>query len=397
MVSSVYIAKNVYGGDGLGRLGDSRVIFVPGAWAGELVKAELTEEKKNFVRGSLVEVVDPSPDRIEPSSPVMPGMVYANLSYAAEVKAKQNQLSEFFERGRLPFNLVPSEITCGPVENYRNKVVYHFEKKAGNVKIGYQKESSHEIVDIESDTLARKEINAALPSIRKTLTTLLTTGPKNIQQDIERKSTLTVRWSKKSGVKWYLGKPEDVATMKETALNLDFEVPFGGFYQINPDVAEALFKDIVREFETSQADKIIDLYCGVGVIGLIVAKKTNASLLGVESGRRAIEFAKRNAESLKIKNSRFIANDVGRVLSSIKADENTVVVVDPPRGGLEKRVAIHLSRSNAAKIFYVSCDPATLMRDLRILSVSYEVESVRWFNMFPRTARFETFVVLKRK
>lgn len=397
MVSSVYIAKNVYGGDGLGRLGDSRVIFVPGAWAGELVKAEIIEEKRNFVRGALVEVTDASPDRIKPLSPVMPGMTYAELSYEAEVKAKQSQLADFFERNRLPFKLVPSQITCGPVENYRNKVVYHFSEKTGKVQIGYQKESSHEIVDVPYDTLARKEINEALPSIRKTLTTLLTTGPLKVRRDIERKSTLSIRWSRKSGVKWFLGRPEEISIVKETALDLDFEVPFGSFYQINPDVAETLFKTIVEEFISSRANKIVDLYCGVGVIGLIIAKKTGASLMGVESGRRAIEYAKRNAANLGVSDTQFISNDVGRVLNRISSDGSAVIVVDPPRGGLEKRVAQHLSRSQAAKIFYVSCDPATLVRDLRILSSGYEVEGVRWFNMFPRTARFETFAVLKRK
>ena len=102
MTSTVYIAKNVYGGDGLGRLGDGRVVFVPGAWAGEQVKAEIVEEKRHFVKARLVEVVEQSPDRVECAAErVVPGMVYANLSYDGELKAKEGQLREFLERARI--------------------------------------------------------------------------------------------------------------------------------------------------------------------------------------------------------------------------------------------------------------------------------------------------------
>ena len=107
MTSTVYIAKNVYGGDGLGRLGDGRVVFVPGAWEGEQVKAEIFEEKPRFVRARLVEVVEPSPERVDVGATV-PGMVYAGLSAAGEKAAKDRQLAEFFERARIP---VPSTAT----------------------------------------------------------------------------------------------------------------------------------------------------------------------------------------------------------------------------------------------------------------------------------------------
>ena len=140
MVSTVYIAKNVYGGDGLGRLGDGRVVFVPGAWAGEQVKAEIVEEKRQFVRARLVEIVERSPERQEPVGPVLPGMVYAALSPAGEQAAKEQQLREFFDRARLPFPLAatPPQTSKRPNPqtqdlpnsfHYRNKVVYHFERQ----------------------------------------------------------------------------------------------------------------------------------------------------------------------------------------------------------------------------------------------------------------------------
>lgn len=202
MTSTVYIAKNVYGGDGLGRLGDGRVVFVPSAWAGEQVRAEIVEEKKNFVKARLVEVVEASADRVQPKYDI-PGMVYEGLSYEAELKAKTEQLREFFERARIKVGnfLSMTPASDGNDLNYRNKVVYHFANQSGKWVIGYRKEPSHEIVDVTEDPLARPEINAKLGEIRRSIMMLLTTGPVQIRRETERKGNVTIRWTAKTGVK----------------------------------------------------------------------------------------------------------------------------------------------------------------------------------------------------
>jgi len=449
MISTVYIAKNVYGGDGLGRLGDGRVVFVPGAWAGEQVRAEIVEEKKHFVKARLVEVVEASPERESdgrartPGGP-LPGMVYEGLSYKGECQAKELQLREFFGRARIKvgeFKAGESSLSrdrnvasplfsrdknvASPLGmlNYRNKVVYHFARSGApkgdaTFLIGYRAEPSHEIVDITSDPLARPEINAELPAIRRSVLQLLTTGPDAVRRDTERKENVTIRWTKKTGVKWWIGDAPKDLVLKETTCGLDFEVSADGFYQVNPAVGEALVNAVVDEYVrgADAAPKILDLYCGVGVFGLCCLKRApaGAQLIGIESGRQAIDCAKRNAENIfhlssspsqspsspppplpSTSSYRFFAERVGQNLRRIPVSPRTTVIVDPPRGGLEPGVAKWLANSRAARIFYVSCDPATLMRDLREITRKYEVESVRWFNMFPRTARFETLVVLK--
>lgn len=407
MISTVYIAKNVYGGDGLGRLGDGRVVFVPGAWAGEQVRAEIVEEKKHFVKARLVEVVEKSPDRMDdPTTGIrdqgsrirVPGMVYADLSYKGECEAKEQQLREFFERARLviPQTTQPlNRLTAQPL-NYRNKVVYHFAKQKGKWAIGYRTEPSHEIVDVESDPLARPEINAKLGEIRKAVLTLLTTGPEAVRRDTERKGNVTVRWTAKTGVKWWVGDAPKGLVLKETTCGRDFEVPADGFYQVNPEVGEELVKTVVAEYEKGAKDapEIVDLYCGVGVFGLCC---NPPKLTGIESGRQAIDFAKRNAAAQKFANAKFWAERVGQNLRRISVNGHTTVIVDPPRDGMESNVPKWLAESKAPRIFYVSCDPATLVRDLKTICRGYDIESVRWFNMFPRTARFETLVVLKKK
>ena len=426
MTSTVYIAKNVYGGDGLGRLGDGRVVFVPGAWAGEQVRAEIVEEKRHFVKARLVEVVEASPERLVSSDASnasgaslasIPGMVYSNLSYKGECEAKESQLREFFERARL---VIPEirQSDNQTILNYRNKVVYHFAKQRGKWAIGYRTEPSHEIVDVESDPLAVKEINAKLPEIRKSVLALLTIGPEAVRRDIERKGNVTIRWTAKTGVKWWVGEAPKDLVLKETTCGRDFEVPADGFYQVNPQVGEELVKAVVAEYKKGAdvAPEVLDLYCGVGVFGLCCQPP---KLTGIESGRQAIDFAKRNAgpsasasqrprttptsqtpqtsQTSQTSTCRFFAEQVGRNLKRISVNARTTVIVDPPRDGMEPNVPKWLADSKAPRILSVSCDPATLMRDLKTICRSYEIESVRWFNMFPRTARFETLVVLRKK
>jgi len=415
MTSTVYIAKNVYGGDGLGRLGDGRVVFVPGAWAGEQVKAEIIEEKRHFVKARLIEVVEASPDRLRSEvevesgmgSTFVPGMVYAGLSYEGELKAKEGQLRDFFDRARIPCSaLQPFTSSTFQQFNYRNKVVYHFVKQGGKWVIGYRQEPSHEIVDIESDPLARPEINAAIPEVRRTVTSLLTNGPLAVRQATAAKENVTIRWSKRTGVKWWIGKAPDDVVIKEETCGKVFEVPAGSFYQMNPEIGEALVKSVTDAVVANPTPKILDLYCGVGVFGLCALSRLlnlstsqplNVSLVGIESGRQAIDFAKRNAAAQKLGNTKFFAEEVGRNRKRIPIGANTTVIVDPPRDGLEPGVAEWLAASKAPRIIYVSCDPATLMRDLRVITRAYDVTKVEWFNMFPRTARFETMVVLDRK
>ena len=397
MTSTVYIAKNVYGGDGLGRLGDGRVVFVPGAWAGENVRAEIVEERRNYVKARLVEVVEPSPERIDGGSvSEVPGCVYANLSCRGEYAAKEGQLVEFLERARLDFGTVQSPAADQEhMLNYRNKVVYHFARRGNGWAIGYRREPSHDIVDVENDPLAVAEINAKLPEIRKSVLALLTTGPAAVRREVERKGDVTIRWSEKTGVKWWVGEAPEGVVMRETTCGRTFDVPAGGFYQVNPTVGESLVRSVVAEYGKAKEEipRLIDLYCGVGVFGLCCAPK---KLLGIESGKKAVEFARRNAQSFGLDGT-FVAGRVVDRLGKVKCAGDFAVVVDPPRGGMEPGMARRLAQFGASKIYCVSCDPATMTRDLKELCRSYRIESVRWFNMFPRTARFETLVVLERK
>lgn len=397
MTSSVRIVKNVYGGDGLGRLADGRVVFVPGAWAGEQVKAEIVDERRHFVKARLVDVLDSSPERLSPPEASVPGMVYAGLSFVGECAAKEAQLREFLDRARIAvedFAGLDAK-TVSPL-HYRNKVVYHLARQEGKWAIGYRSEPGHEVVDVAEDPLARPEVNAILPTVRRAVATLLTTGPESVRRATAQKGRVTVRWTERSGAHWWVGDPPDGLVLSERTCGLVFDVPADGFYQVNPEVGEQLAQTVAAAYRdgAETAPEVLDLYCGVGVLGLCCRPPL---LTGMESGRQAVAFARRNAEAQKAAKAEFIEGRVGRSLGRLLVSSATTVVVDPPRGGLEPGVAAWLADGPAPRVVYASCDPATLVRDLRTLTRSYSVASVRWLNMFPRTARFETVVSLRRR
>ncbi len=406
MTVEVAISKCVYGGDGLGRLGDGRVVFVPGAYPGERVRAEIVEQKKRYVKARLVEVTEATPDRLSSPLASVPGMVYADVEYAAELRFKQDQLENFL--WKVEPSVLPLEVVRAPKElNYRNKVVYHTERRAGKWLIGYRREPSHEVVDVAEDPLACPEINRALPEIRAGVLALLTHGARAVRESAKAADNVTIRHTPIDGVKWWLGEPPLGLELTERTANCKFRVPGDGFYQVNPEVGDLLVKAVERAYLAGSAESahLLDLYCGVGVFGLTCARAWREQgsvanfeprLVGVESGRNAIACAKRNAADLGVKGN-FFCERVGGSLGRIKAGAHHTVILDPPRGGLEHNVPSWLAKTGAPRVFYVSCDPATLTRDLSALAKAYRIEKVTLFDMFPRTARFETLVELRTR
>lgn len=404
MTVTLKIEKNVYGGDGLGRLGDGRVCFVPDAFAGETVRVELTEQKRNFVRARCVEVTEASPDRIDApdATPAVPGMVYAKVNYAAELRFKEEQLGNFLERVGQSYRHI--EVVAGRSLNYRNKVTYHVQQANGRWLMGYRREQSHDVVDIGSDPLACKEINNALPTVRAGVLSLLTQGASAMRRRARAEDKVTVRWTLDDGVRWWLGDPPPGLEFIERTGGLRFNVAADGFYQVNPEMGERLANAVIDAYRdgVENSPDVIDLYCGVGVFGLCCVNgarglglRGQPRLVGVESGRSAVASAKANAKAAGIA-ANFFCERVGGSLPRIRIGERSTVIVDPPRGGMERNVPAFLANSRARRIFYVSCDPATLTRDLEALVKTYRIRRVRLFDLFPRTARFETLVELEK-
>jgi len=400
---SCTIESLAYGGDGLARV-DGRVVFIGETIPGETVRCRVTAVKKNYARAELLKVEVPSPDRIEPccrvSDPAdgtvrrVPGCVYDHLGYPAELAAKQHQLQGFLRRlkdAQEP-HVLPALAAPHPL-HYRNKIVLHSQRGRVGTALGYRLEPSHRVLDIPACPLACEAINRALGELRAS------PAFRALPPDVD----VTLRWTPHDGALWWTSPPSrtqagpDLLTENSPAGPL--AVPRDGFYQVNPSVADELVRTAAAWFaDDAGASDLLDLYCGVGVFGFACMRAGGTRLTGIEAGRAAIAAARQNARALGIP-ATFLCNALGQsaleVRKHLAEPARATIIVDPPRDGLDPDITRALVAAAAKRIFYVSCDPATLTRDLAVLtSGGYRLTRARLFDLFPRTAHFETLAEL---
>ena len=400
------ITKVVYRGDGLARL-DGLVFFVPGVVTGERVRAEVVRMRKNYVEARLLEVLEAAPERVAPdcrleSGAPVPGCVYDHLSYQAEVAVKREQLLDMVRRLPGCAEVSDEPPFASPLaRHYRNKIVLHAQRPrpdedgAQDVapRLGYFGSDNRSVVDVPQCPLARGPINEALARFRDS----------EAFRDMRHGESITFRWSSADGVKSWIGDAPPGLELSEHSPAGALRVPSDGFYQVNPEVGYALVRQVREWFAAATASgvsDVLDLYSGVGCFGLACAYDGKVrNLMGIESGRRAVAAAEANAAALGVKGTfhcMAVEKAAQRRFGGIDGSQ-AYVVVDPPRDGLEAKVAKALVTLAAPLLCYVSCDPATLCRDLNILLAGgYRVNRLRLFDMFPRTAHFESVVELAR-
>lgn len=374
---AVDVVDVAYGGDGVARTPDG-VLFVPGAFAGERVEVTVTDRRRRFARGRLEAVLKPSPARLAAEGPVVPGMVYARLDYAAEVALKDAQLRTLLQRiGRfaeLPPMLPPvaSPIALG----YRNKLTVRSDGR----RLGYVGEDNRTVVDVPFCPLSAAPINEALAAFREKARPLA--GSRTV-----------FRWTPQDGVVSfpYGSDPKRLPVLHERLGGLDFDVAADAFFQVNPACAELLLADVRARLRP--CSRVLDLYCGVGLFGCIAAQAGAETVFGLETQASAVRTARANARRLGVRGDYRCAP-----ADTLPADMAAAPcwIVDPPRDGLSEAMRSLMLRHCPEQIVYVSCGPDTLARDLKSLAKGYRVESIRLFDFFPRTAHFETLCVLSR-
>ncbi|MBQ7188750.1 MAG: class I SAM-dependent RNA methyltransferase [Kiritimatiellae bacterium] len=423
------VEKLVYGGDGLLRV-DGYVVFVPRCATGETVEARVVQVKKNFAKAELIRVVgEPSADRVadDPTSET-PGCVYAHLSEEAELREKEEQLRQFLRHlsvpkvgkddKRLPhppYPILPSVAAPSGV-NYRNKITLRADVVDGETKpiLGYMEEGTHTVVDMPTCPLACPAINDALAEFRKTEAFAQLRKGEQVAFRATAEDGVTIL--KYAPVKGYRkpGRPliwdeetkqfvkmDELPWLWESIGESGFLVPADGFFQVNPAMGWKLVQTVTDWFgeDAERYPEILDLYCGVGVFGIACMRCGGERLYGVEESLSSVEAARENAKHW-CGNSHFTCVSLGgarRLRSNWLHDPSrTTVIVDPPRGGLSANTVESLVAARPPRIFYVSCDPATLARDLQLfIDGGYRIRRTQLFNLFPRTARFETVVELR--
>ncbi len=370
-----------YGGAGVARTPEG-VVFVPGAFTGEVVEAELTLRKKRFAQAKLLHVLQPSPDRLAPEEPPVPGMVYASLDYNAEVRLKQRQLETLLTRigkfRELPFLLPP---TPSPQAlHYRNKLVLHFD----GTKLGYIGDDNRTVLDTPACPLSQSPINDALTAVRQ---------DRELLRRLPPGSRVGFRFTPQDGVT--LGAPNFPKRMlTERVAGLTLRVAADAFFQINLACAELLLAAFRDAVSAHPAPCVCDFYCGCGLFGFVASQAGAKALYGFETTPSAVRSAQANARELGISAEYQCApsEDFPETLP-----DAGWWIVDPPRDGLSDAFKLRLRKHCPPRLAYISCGPDTLARDLASLQDLYTVDSLQLFDFFPRTAHFETLCLLSKR
>lgn len=397
------IESLAFGGDGVARL-DGEVVFVPGVMAGERVRVEVVDRRRSYCRARLLEVCDAVPGRVDPvcpfairpwprpyaSSPFCPGCAYQHLAYDAECETKLRQLRDFLTpvgAAALPIRLEAAPQPLG----YRNKGVLHAAVDAGEYRLGYVQEDNRTVLDIQGCPLLSADLNACLAGLR---------ARPGFLRGFRDQARLTLRWTEKNGAVWWRGSAKSSDPwLHETTFLGDLLVPRNAFFQVNPPVAGRLMEWVRDRIRATPCETVFDLYCGVGLFGLIAAAEGRV-VYGVESHGQAIEAARINAARLGCDPARVVwqTGEVARVwpdLAQTVRPEACLGIIDPPRTGLDPEICRLLVAQPLAALLYISCGPDTLARDLkRLMDGGYALRSVALFDMFPRTPHFETAVEL---
>lgn len=376
---NVRITALAYGGDGIGRLSDNRVCFVPGTIPGETVCCQVTEDKKRFVRAVALEIIEVSDSRIEPMCPYYrqcPGCVYMHCDYNMEVQWKNQQFRDFLLRNSLAAETVIQQPFFAEKELfYRNKLTLH---RIAPGTYGYYAYDNTTLFPVSRCLLADEQMN--IPDC-------------DIPAD-----KLLLRFTRIDGSKVIDHKnPSELIEHIDGAG--DFAVAGNGFFQTNSVVAAKLVEEVKRAFASSEGKELLELYCGVGVFSIAIADSNpDVRCTGIELNKEAIGFARRNASAHHVdRQCRFFAADAAKSLKKWRNRNDLTVLTDPPRSGISREALQGIVNINAGTLIYISCAADTLVRDLKILvNAGYSIVYARMLDMFPRTGHFESLVVLKK-
>ncbi len=376
-------------GDGVGRI-NNWVVFVPYTLPGERVRARIYRNDKNCSMADLVEVLEASPRRVQPQCPVFGycgGCQYQHLDYAAQLEWKTAQVADLL-RLQAGLELPVKPAIASPVTyNYRSKITPHFQKPkdARMGSIGFLRAGSRsEICDVKQCPIAMEPINAALPALRKAV--------QQAASQYKRGATLLMRVSEGSVI------TNNNAVCTEKVGDLTFNFLAGDFFQNNPYILPAFTDYVARQACAGGAKYLVDAYCGSGLFALTLAAHFE-KVLGVEVSETSADWARANARSNNISHASFLAASAEAIFEQVDFPAaESAVVIDPPRKGCDMAFLSQLFAFGPERVVYVSCNPATQIRDLAEFDkAGYEVIEVQPFDLFPQTKHLECVATLRKK
>ena len=375
-------------GAGVARV-DGWVIFVPFTLAGELVKCRVFRNHKNYSEADLIEVLEPAPNRVAPKCALFGqcgGCQYQHLAYAEQLQSKQRQVAELLKH-MAKIEHPGREVIPSPVEyGYRSKITPHFHRpKSGGIgAIGFLRaRTRNAMVDVEHCPIAMPELNAQLAAVRE--------RARANSDTFKNGATLLMR-AAANGV---LTRSDEIAI--EDVDGIRFEFQAGDFFQNNPFILPKFVRHAIDEAKATGAKHLVDAYCGSGLFAISAARDFE-QVIGVEISESAVKKAAHNAEINSLTNCRFMAADAQHVFKDVPhAGADTVVLIDPPRAGCSPEFLQQLFAFGPKGVVYVSCNPATQMRDLVLFTeAGYQLGTVQPFDLFPQTKHLECVMTLSR-
>jgi 23S rRNA (uracil1939-C5)-methyltransferase len=434
-----------YGGNGVARL-NGFVVFVRRGLPGDVVRARVTNVKRNHAEALAVEVVEPGSERVEAPCdhyPACGGCRFQDLAYEAQIGAKEEQVREALRRiGGLADPPVEPIVPAVEIFHYRNKLEYSFTQTPSGPGLGFHKAGRwDEVLEIERCWLTTDLGNALRLAVRDWaraeglvaydqeeqtgfLRHLVVREGRNTGQVLVQLVTAPGDFARRDSfvetlrlfpevrcIHWSVNdRPAEVTNLptrrlwgedaiEESLCGLRFRVRPNAFLQTNTSMAERLYQ-LAREYAGLTGEETVyDLYCGIGTIGLTMARGA-LTVWGVEASEESVACALENAEVNGIANAAFFAGDVAESLEELRdrAGQPDVVVVDPPRAGLSGKALRRMARLKAPRIVYVSCNPTTLAGNLKTLASDwdYRLVRVRPVDMFPHTPHVEAVALLER-
>jgi len=431
-------------GQGVAKI-EGCAVFVPNAIVGEKVRVRIEKAQKTWAAGKITEILEKSPHRVQRECPISAscgGCDFWQMDYEEETRLKAQRVRDCLNRlgGE---NLEKVEILAAPdCHSYRNKAQYPVASQKGRVYAGFFKAGTHQVVENSRCLILPEEMDRVKQIVidyvnhykitaydeaahkgllrhiyvrqgavsQQVLVCLVVNGRKLPHtEDLVRRlqavpgfTSLVLSVNTKKG-NTVLG--DEFITLygpgyiEDTLCGLSFRLSARSFYQVNHHQAQRLYEAAISQAGITKEDTVLDLYCGAGTITLCMAKAAG-KVIGVEVIPQAVEDARENAKRNGIENAEFFCGDAGQAALSLEQQgvQADVVVVDPPRKGLSADAIEALARFSPRRIVYISCDPATLGRDVALLKErGYSVKNAMAADLFPRCAHVESVVCLSRE
>jgi len=400
----VTILKQDHFGRGITKL-DNLLVFVDKALPSEKCEIEIINQKKNYCEASIKKMIVPSKDRVIPDCPYYNdcgGCHIMHQERLEQLKFKENKVKELLERFTNLKDIKIKPIIYDNQFYYRNKIILH----GKNNKLGFYQEKTHDIVEINTCMITRQEINEVYNKVEKYLKEF----PNKIDQIMIRsnyKKEIMIVIDGKIDIDNFTSYFNEISSiyinnelvhgnsyLYEEIFGLKFKIYPKSFFQVNEDMMKKMYKIVIDYYKNKNYSLVLDLYCGTGTIGMLVSKYVK-EVIGVEVISDSIKAAKECQKENNISNISFYNGKVENLIDNFKQVES--IIIDPPRKGLDKYTIDNILKLNPESIIYVSCDPATLARDLNILKDNYDIIEINPIDMFPNTYHVENTVILERK